>query len=433
LLNVFQGNTRFAVIVEIKAAAVVHNNDLTAGICFSCLNGNVKLTGIRISAVFDGIFHDGLEGQRRHTKQDVRRVIIDNQAVLVLGLLHGEVGAGVVQFRRKRDRRSACDGGEIFTQVGSEIHNDLPGLLRILPAEAVDARHGVVDEVRPHLQDHNAGTLMGNLPLLAQIPLDLIGQDEAVHRQDGEDETDVEEREDIDEHLHEQRDRHRQRGDEETEEGFVGKPRSPSHRTREIEQQDRDQRQQPKRVQGLAAKLPVRRDMVITADERGGACKLDKIDCPQAKHGVKELTPAYVFSAAVQQIHRQHRQRQRKEQRFQRQHEIDCLVRDGIVIEDRFKEAGKATQHKSDKIAQEEAFAPAVDPRHDGGDPPSQHTQQQCRAEHGGIENIDPIVHSPVPPIENGYRSFFSCSFTPSGVRGLRIKPLASVFHASRE
>ena len=77
LLNVFQGNARLAVIGGVKTAAVVRNDDLTAGIRFSRTDGNVKRAGIRISAVLDGVLHDGLQGQRRHAEPCMRRVVRD--------------------------------------------------------------------------------------------------------------------------------------------------------------------------------------------------------------------------------------------------------------------------------------------------------------------------------------------------------------------
>ena len=73
--------------------------------------------------------------------------------------------------------------------------------------------------MRPHLQYHDVGALVGNLLLLpddlalaAQIPLDLIGQGAAVHRQDGKNDADIDKRIDFDEHLQEKRARCRQCG-----------------------------------------------------------------------------------------------------------------------------------------------------------------------------------------------------------------------------
>ena len=66
----------------------------------------------------------------------------------------------------KRNGTVAGNGVEIFAQVVGEIHCHLPGLLRILIAEAVDAHHGIENEMGSHLKHHNAGFLPGKLPLL---------------------------------------------------------------------------------------------------------------------------------------------------------------------------------------------------------------------------------------------------------------------------
>ena len=96
---------------------------------------------------------------------------------------------------------------------------------------------GIIDEMRPHLQHHDTGAFMGDfflllgdflllvsnlfllpgnflvLPddflLMTAVLLDLIGQDEAVHGQRGEDVAEVYEREDIGEQVYGQRDHDR--------------------------------------------------------------------------------------------------------------------------------------------------------------------------------------------------------------------------------
>ena len=171
---VLQGDVWLTVICGIIAAAVVGDRDLAAVVGFPGLYGNVQRTGIGIPAVLDGILHDGLKSQRRHTEEGVRRVIVNDEAFGVLSLLHIEIGACVLQLRGKGDRLGACHSGEIFAQVGGEIHDHLLGLFRVLAAKTIDARHGVVDEMRPHLQHHDAGALLGDLPLLSEILLDLI-------------------------------------------------------------------------------------------------------------------------------------------------------------------------------------------------------------------------------------------------------------------
>ena len=62
--------------------------------------------------------------------------------------------------------------------------------------------------------------------------------------------------ENIEEQLREQGDHERYNGDEEAEEGFTGNLLSAPDRSRKIEQHDRDQGQQHKRIQGPRLSLP---------------------------------------------------------------------------------------------------------------------------------------------------------------------------------
>lgn len=49
--------------------------------------------------MLDGIFHDGLQGQRRQAKADKRRVVFHDEQVVKLCLFYGQVGVGVLQLR----------------------------------------------------------------------------------------------------------------------------------------------------------------------------------------------------------------------------------------------------------------------------------------------------------------------------------------------
>ena len=129
---------------------------------------------------------------------------------------------------------------------------------------------------------------MGNLPLLAAVLFNLLGQDEAVHGQRGKDVADVNERVDIDEQVYGQRDRNRHNGHEESEKGFAGNLLPALYRTHEIEQRNRNNRYQKKRIQGTAGIMVFRGDIDETVDKRN-AERQDKSGCPHAKHGVKEL------------------------------------------------------------------------------------------------------------------------------------------------
>ena len=123
--------------------------------------------------------------------------------------------------------------------------------------------------MRPHLQHHNIDVLIGDLPLVALILLDLIGQDEAVHDQGRNDIADIDEWKNVKKYLQDQRERHRQQGGEEAKEHLSGKVRSASYRACQIERQDCDQRQQQKRVERPAVILVIHRVMGENAKEQG--------------------------------------------------------------------------------------------------------------------------------------------------------------------
>ena len=78
-----------------KTSAIIRNDDLAAGFRFFRLYGNAKHSGIRIPAVFDGIFNDGLQCQRRHTKTGILYVVINGKAVFIGSLLYSKIGTGM--------------------------------------------------------------------------------------------------------------------------------------------------------------------------------------------------------------------------------------------------------------------------------------------------------------------------------------------------
>ena len=229
LPDVIQRCMGLALVRGIKAGAVVFHDDRCAGICFSRPDGYGQRARIGISAVLNGVFNDRLQGKRRHAEEGMRRIVFDDEAFCILGLFHGEVCAGVIQLRGKRNGGIAGHGGEVLAQVGGEIHDDLLGLLRVLTAEAIDARHGVVDEVRAHLQHHDAGALVGDFLLLggdfslvAQIPLSLIGQNETVHGQGKDHNAGVDQRKNFHEELYMHCECYRKQSNEKVQVDFPG-------------------------------------------------------------------------------------------------------------------------------------------------------------------------------------------------------------------
>ena len=331
----------------------------------------MKHAGVWVSAVLDGVLHDGLQRQRRHPEPDMRRVIFHRKAVIILGLFHGEIGAHMFKLGREGNGIGACNGSKILAQIGCEIQNDLPGPFRILIAETVNAGHGVVDKVRPHLQDHDAGALIRNLLLMPQVLFDLVGQDDAVHGESGKDDADVNQRVDICKQMHGQRSGHGQLSDEKAQPGFPGKASSAHDRTGQIAQHEQGQGQYQKRIQRTAGELTVRGQFAETADERG-TDNQNGIDGPQNHHDKKESGGAEIFSGAVQQINGQHGYRQRKQQGFQSQPEDHGLSGKGITLKNHFQEGGKADQHQNDKVRPEEMLAPPADAGHDDNKPETQ-------------------------------------------------------------
>ena len=132
--DIVESDMRLVVIGGGKAGSVVLDEDLYCVVRFSrCdrnMNGSVALS----HPVHDGVLHDGLQCQRRDAEHRDRRVETDEQTVLKLRLLHGEVGAGVFEFLREGDGLFARDGGEIFSEIGSKVQRDLLCLFWVLIA-----------------------------------------------------------------------------------------------------------------------------------------------------------------------------------------------------------------------------------------------------------------------------------------------------------
>ena len=93
---------RLTVIGCVKTGAVVSHNNLNAEIRGLCPDGNVQRSGIGIHTMLDGVFHDGLQGQRRQAEMGKRRIVIHNKHLVKLRLFYGKIGAGVLQFCGKR-------------------------------------------------------------------------------------------------------------------------------------------------------------------------------------------------------------------------------------------------------------------------------------------------------------------------------------------
>ena len=168
------------------------------------------------------------------------------------------------------------------SSIIGEIQCDLLGFHGIEPAKAVDAHQGVINEMRPHLQDHDAGAFMRdllllsgnflllpeNLPLLMFVLLNLVGQNETVHGQCGEDIADVNEGENIHEQMDGECGGCWQEGNEKSEKNLAGKLSAALYRASNINQQGGNERNQGKRIQRTAGILICRCETDITINEQ---------------------------------------------------------------------------------------------------------------------------------------------------------------------
>ena len=94
--DIVEGDMRLVVVRGLEAGTVVLHDDLDRRIHFSRANGNVDGIVALSYTMYDGVLYDGLQGKWRNAKMRIRRVEIDEQAVRVLCLLHGEVGASML-------------------------------------------------------------------------------------------------------------------------------------------------------------------------------------------------------------------------------------------------------------------------------------------------------------------------------------------------
>ena len=183
LTDIRQRGMRLAVVGGLEVGAGVLYGDLAVFIYEAGPDVDMQRIAVRVEAVLDSVLHKGLQGQRGYTEAGMRRIVIDIQHILMLRLLHGEIGAGMLELLLEIHHILAGDCGEVLAQIGGEVQRDLLGFVRVLFTEVVDTHHRVIDEVRAHLQHHDAGVLVGDLTLLTKMLYDLIRHDDSVHRQ----------------------------------------------------------------------------------------------------------------------------------------------------------------------------------------------------------------------------------------------------------
>ena len=107
--------------------------------------------------------------------------------------------------------------------------------------------------MRTHLQHHDAGALVGDLPLLAQILFDLIRQYDAKHRKSADDDTDDEQFKYGGEKMDARGDHHWEQSDEKGDIASLGQPVPPVDHADKVENHDRVQTGQHQWIQGAEA------------------------------------------------------------------------------------------------------------------------------------------------------------------------------------
>ena len=319
----------------------------------------------------------------------MRRIIVDEKAAVELGLFHGEVGPGMLELLREGNEPVAGDGGEVFAQVGGEIQGDPLGQIGVLPAEVVDAHHGIIDEVRPHLQDRDAGALIGDLPFLAQNLCPLIIQDDQKHREGADGDGDGKEVECRVDKMDQQGQGDREKADKKGSNVPSGQSEAPADHTGQIQKHDGSRRKKQQGIQGTAAETVLRRGIVKPGRE-GGDIQQDEAKAPQRGRKAESGAVQPVLPAAAEDISRQHGQQKRAEQRLK-------IIDDGLrrshirtSVGKRVSRAETDIKHENSKIGDEKALVPPVGSGHgDRNDKPkqrqhdrgAQHDQEDLRGQ----------------------------------------------------
>ena len=86
------------VVGGVEVRSVVLDDDLAAAVRLSGFDIDMERISLQLHAVLDRVFHKGLQRQRRHTKERVRRIKFREQVVLMLRFLHREIRLRMLQF-----------------------------------------------------------------------------------------------------------------------------------------------------------------------------------------------------------------------------------------------------------------------------------------------------------------------------------------------
>ena len=153
-------------LLRFEARAVVLHRDIGIGAFRPAGDNDMHRSESFAQAVFDGVFNQRLQRERRQAERGMPNVVIHGQLFTVTVGLHGYIGFGVPELIREGDQFRCRQGGKVGLQVFGEILHNQGGSLRIIPAEDIYGGQRVVDEMRPDLVHHGPDLCIPKLFLL---------------------------------------------------------------------------------------------------------------------------------------------------------------------------------------------------------------------------------------------------------------------------
>ncbi len=144
---------RIAVIVFAESGTRILYGDFIFMVCPAGRDFDMKRLKVGVYAVFDCVLNNRLQGERRQSESRIRGVEFNYQPALKPDLLNRKICARMFKLLLKGYGALLGDRVEIFSEVGRKIQRDLFCFLRVDIAEAVNACHRVINQVRAHLQN----------------------------------------------------------------------------------------------------------------------------------------------------------------------------------------------------------------------------------------------------------------------------------------
>lgn len=111
-------------------------------------------------AVLDRILDKRLQSKRRELEICDPDIICDGKIIVKSYLLDREVSFGMFEFIRECDRLFGDYRCEVFTKVRCELEYGMLRFFGVLFDQIIDAREGVIDEVRTHLKSKDTCILI---------------------------------------------------------------------------------------------------------------------------------------------------------------------------------------------------------------------------------------------------------------------------------